>query len=156
MTGAIADRLRGIPGWLAGAVVGTGAIALLTIAIAAGAYLGYSAYLAVVSLAVAMGSIEASYLASRNWALGQRGPAAFATGAACGGSSLILVSTWTAVTPGGFALAASGVGLLGLAAAAGFLGLYRATGKSTAESMTALVVALALAYFASVLWAAVA
>jgi len=48
-----------------------------------------------------------------------------------------------------------GVGVLGLATAVGLLGVYRATGKSTPGTATAMVVVLALAYFASVLWAAV-
>jgi hypothetical protein len=64
-------------------------------------------------------------------------------------------TTFGEVQAEGFIAVASGVGVLGLATAIGLLGVYRGTGKSTAGTMTALVVTLALAYFASVLWAAV-
>lgn len=149
------ERLRSTRGWLAGAVLGAGTIAWLAVAFASNTYLEYSGYLGVVGIAIVLGSIEVTYLVWRAWALGQRGPAVASTTGAVIGSIMILASTFGGVTGEAFVGVASGVGLLGLATAMGLLGVYRATGKSTAATMTALVVTLALAYFASVLWAAV-
>jgi len=155
MTGLAVARLRSARSWLVGAVVGTGAIAWLAVAWASSDELEYSGYLGVVGIALVMGSIEVAYLVWRNWTLGQRGSAVGAATGAGLGSLLILGSTLGGVTANGFVTLAAGVMLLGLATAVGLLGVYRATGKSTAGTMTALVVTLALAYFASVLWAAV-
>ena len=155
MTELLAERLRSPRGWLVGAIAGTAALAWLAVAVASHKYLEYSGYMGVVGIALVLGSIEVAYLVWRNWALEQRGPAYGAAAGAGVGSLLIFGSTFSEVTAEGFVAVASGVGMLGLGAAIGLLGVYRATGKSTAGTMTALVVILALAYFASVLWAAV-
>ena len=155
MTEALAARLKNTRGWLVGAVVGTGAIAWLSIAWASARDLEYSGHLGVVGIALTLGSAEVAYLVWRNWALGQRGPAYVAAGGAGVGSLLILGSTLGGVEGERFVAIAMGVGVLGMATAVGLLGVYRATGKSTAGTATAMVVVLALAYFASVLWAAV-
>ena len=106
-------------------------------------------------IALTLGSTEVAYLVWRNWALEQRNPAYVAAGGAGVGSLLILGSTLGGVEAERFVAIAMGVGVLGLATAVGLLGVYRATGKSTPGTATAMVVVLALAYFASVLWAAV-
>lgn len=151
----IAERLRSPRVWLVGAVVGGGAIALIAVAWASSTRLEYSGYLGVVAVALVLGTGDVAYLVWRNWKLGQRGPAGVSSGLAGAGSLLILASTFGGLTAKVFVVLASGVGLLGLATAVGLLGVYRATGKSTAGTMAALVITLALAYFASVLWAAV-
>ncbi|NYI42232.1 hypothetical protein [Demequina lutea] len=155
MTEVLAQRLKSARGWLVGVVVGAGAIAWLSIAWASGRSLEYSGHLGVVGVALTLGSAEAAYLVWRNWALEQRGPAYGAAGGAGIGSLLILGSTLGAVEGERIVAMAMGVGLLGVATAVGLLGVYRATGKSTPATATAMVTVLALAYFASVLWAAV-
>lgn len=155
MTEVLPERLRSARGWLVGAVVGTGAVAWFSIAWASARDLEYSGHLGVVGIALTIGSAEVAYLVWRNWALEQRVPAYGAAGGASVGSLLILGSSLGGVEGERFVAMAMGVGLLGLAAAAGLLGVYRATGKSTAGTATAMVIVLALAYFASVLWAAV-
>ncbi len=155
MTEVMTQRLRSARGWLVGAVVGTGAAAWLAIAWASGRDLEFTGHLGVVGIALTLGSAEVAYLVWRNWAVDQRGAAKAATAGAGIGSLLILGSTLGGVTGQAFVAIAMGVGLLGAATAIGLLGVYRATGKSTAGTMTAMVIVLALAYFASVLWAAV-
>jgi hypothetical protein len=155
VTELLAQRLKSTRGWLVGVVVGTGAIAWLSIAWASARDLEYSGHLGVVGIALTLGSAEVTYLVWRNWALEQRGPAYGAAGGAGVGSLLILGSTLGGVEAERFVAIAMGVGVLGLATAVGLLGVYRATGKSTAGTATAMVIVLALAYFASVLWAAV-
>lgn len=155
MTEVLAQRLRSTRGWLVGVVVGTGAVAWISIAWASGRDLEYAGHLGVVGVALTIGSVEVSYLVWRNWALEQRGPAYGAAGGAGVGSLLILGSSLGGVEAGRFVAMATGVGLLGIATAVGLLGIYRVTGKSTAGTATAMVIVLALAYFASVLWAAV-
>ncbi|NTV38944.1 MAG: hypothetical protein HGA51_03165 [Demequinaceae bacterium] len=149
------ERLKSARGWLVGAVLGTGVAAWLSVAAASHNYLEFSGRLGVAGIAITLGSAEVAYLVWRNWLLGQRGPAKAAAAGASLGSLLILVSTLGGVKGEGFATMASGVGLLGAATAIGLFGVYRATGKSTAGTATAMVIVLALAYFASVLWAAV-
>ncbi len=155
MTEVMTQRLKSARGWLVGVVVGTGAVAWLSIAWASGRNLDYSGYLGVVGIAHTLGSAEVAYLVWRNWALDQRGPGKAATAGASAGSLLILGATFGGVEGEGFVAVAVGVGLLGVATAIGLLGVYRATGKSTAGTAAAMVIVLALAYFASVLWAAV-
>lgn len=155
MTEVAPDRLRSPRTWLVAAVLATGSVSWLAVAWASRRYLEYSGYLGVVAIALVLGSAEVSYLVWRNWVLEQRTMSKVAGAGASLGSVLILIATLGGVTGQGFVLMASGVGLLGLSTAAGLLGVYRATGKSTAGTMTAMVIALALAYFASVLWAAV-
>jgi hypothetical protein len=155
VTEAFAERLKSTRGWLVGVVVGTGAIAWLSIAWASRRDLEFSGRLGVVGIALTIGSTEVAYLVWRNWALEQRVPAYVAAGGAGVGSLLIVGSTLGGVEAERFVAIAMGVGLLGLATAVGLLGVYRATGKSTAGTATAMVIVLALAYFASVLWAAV-
>ncbi len=155
VTEMTAQRLKSPRGWLVGAVLGAGAVAWLAVAVASHKYLEYSGYMGVVGIALVVGSAEVAYLVWRNWALEQRVPAYGAAGGAGLGSLLILGSTLGGVTAEAFVAVASGVGLLGLAAGIGLLGVYKATGKSTAGTTTALVGILVLAYFASVLWAAV-
>jgi hypothetical protein len=150
-----AERLRSTRAWIVGGVLGIGAIAWLAVAAASGVYLEYSGYLGVVAIGLVLGSAEVSYLVWRNWGLAQRGAAAASAGGASIGSLLVFASTFGGVTAQGFVAVATGIGLLGLSTAIGLLGVYRATGKSTAGTMTALVITLTLAYFASVLWAAV-
>lgn len=149
------ERLRSTRAWIVAGVLAIGAVAWLAVAAASGVYLEYSGYLGVVAIGLVLGSVEVSYLLWLNWGLGQRSAAAAAAGGAAGGSILVFASTFSGVTAHGFVTVASGIGLLGLSTAIGLLGLYKATGKSTAGTMTALVVTLTLAYFASVLWAAV-
>lgn len=155
MTEVLAQRLRSTRGWLVGVVVGTGTVAWLSIARASVRSLEYSGHLGLVGIALTLGSTEVAYLVWRNWALEQRGPAYVATGGAGVGSLLILWSTLGGVEAERFVAIAMGVGVLGLATAVGLLGVYRVTGKSTAGTATAMVIVLALAYFASVLWGAV-
>jgi len=155
MTDVLPARLKSARGWLVGVVVGTGAVAWLAVAWASARELEFSGRLGVVGIALTLGSAEVAYLVWRNWALDQRGPGKAAAAGASVGSLLILGATFGGVKGEGFVPMAMGVGLLGAATAIGLLGVYRATGKSTAGTMTAMVVVLALAYFAAVLWAAV-
>lgn len=148
-------RLRSARGWLVGVVIGTGAAAWLFIAWASSRDLEFSGNVGLVGIALTLGSAEVAYLVWRNWALDQRGPGKAAAAGASVGSLLILGATLDGATGQAFVGMAMGVGLLGAATAIGLLGVYRATGKSTPSTATAMVIVLALAYFASVLWAAV-
>lgn len=155
MTEVVSEPLRNARTWLVGAVLATGSVSWLAVAWASRRELEFSGRLGVVGIALVLGSAEVAYLVWRNWVLEQRTISKVSASGASLGSLLILIATLGGVTAQGFVLMASGVGLLGLSTAAGLLGVYRATGKSTAATMTAMVIALALAYFASVLWAAV-
>ena len=77
------------------------------------------------------------------------------TEAASLGSLLVLIGALGELSTQGFVALASGVGLLGMATAVGLFGVYRSTGKSNAVTLTAMIIMAGLAYFASVLWAAV-
>jgi len=155
VTSTVAERLHSPRLWLVGVVIASGVAAWIAVAWASSSELEFSGYLGVVGIALVLGTLEVAYLVWRTWTLEQRGPAGVACAAAGLGSLLILSTTFGGVTANSFVALASGVGLLGAGTAAGLLGVYRATGKSTAGTMTALVITLALAYFASVLWAAV-
>ncbi len=148
-------RLRSTRGWLAGSVVATGAVALLAVAGVFSTSLDYSGYLGVVGISVALGSAEVAYLAWRNWTHGERGLARAVTAAASLGSALIAIAALGVSSTQGFVALASGVGLLGMATAVGLFGVYRSTGKSSAVTLTAMIIMVGLAYFASLLWAAV-
>ncbi len=155
MVDVLPRKLRSTRGWLAGAVVSTGAVALLAVAGAFTTPLDYSGYLGVVGISVALGSAEVAYLAWRDWAHGERGIAGAVTAAASLGSLLIVIAVLGDSGTPGFVALASGVGLLGVATAVGLFGVYRSTGKSSAGTLTAMIITVILAYFASVLWAAV-
>lgn len=152
---ALPERLRSTRGWLAGAVVATGAVAWLAVAGAFNTSFDYSGYLGVVGISVTLGSAQVAYLAWRNWTDGERGLAGAVTAAASLGSLLILIAALGQWGTRGFVALASGVGLLGMATAVGLFGVYRSTGKSSAVTLTAMMIMVGLAYFASVLWAAV-
>jgi len=109
----------------------------------------------VVGISVALGSTEVAYLAWRHWTHGERGLAVAVTEAASLGSLLVLIGALGELSTQGFVALASGVGLLGMATAVGLFGVYRSTGKSNAVTLTAMIIMAGLAYFASVLWAAV-
>ena len=155
MVDALPEKLRSTRGWLVGAVVATGAAAWLAVVWAANTSGHYSGYLGVVGISVTLGSAEVAYLAWRNWTHGERGLSGTVTAAASLGSLLILVAATGEVSTLWFVAFASGVGLLGMATAVGLFGVYRATGKSTAVTLTAMIIMVGLAYFASMLWAAV-
>ena len=155
LTEVLPQQLRSARGWLTGVVIGTGAAAWLSIAWASARDLEYSGHMGLVGIALTLGSAEVAYLVWRSWALGQKSLGKAATAGASVGSLLILGSTFGGVTGQVLVAVATGVGLLGAATAVGLLGVYRATGKSTPVTATAMVIVLALAYFASVLWAAV-
>ncbi len=155
MIDVLPKRFRSTRGWLVGAVVATGAAAWLAVAWSSNASLEYAAYLGVVGISVTLGSAETAYLAWRNWTHGERRLAAAVTAAASLGAVLILMGAIGELSTRGFVAFASGVGLLGIATAVGLFGVYRATGKSSVATLTAMIIMVGLAYFASVLWAAV-
>ena len=155
MADALPERLRSTRGWLAGAVVATGAVAWLAVASAFNTSLDYSGYLGVVVISVTLGSAQVAYLAWRNWTDGERTLGGIVTAAASLGSLLILIAALGELGTQGFVALASGVGLLGMATAVGLFGVYRSMGKSSAVTLTAMIIMVGLAYFASVLWAAV-
>jgi hypothetical protein len=142
-------------GWLAGAVVATGMLAWVAVVWAFTTSPDYEIYLGVVGISVTLGAAEVAHLAWRDWAHGERGLAVAATTAASFGSVLIGIAALGELGTQGFVALASGVGLLGMATAVGLFGVYRATGKSSASTLTAMIIMVGLAYFASVLWAAV-
>ncbi len=155
MVHVLPSKLRSTRGWLTGTVVATGAVALIAIAWVFATRLENSGYLGVVGLSVALGSAQVAYLAWLNWTHGERALAQAAAAAASLGSLFIVVAALGELRTQGFVALASGVGLLGMATAAGLFGMYRATGKSSAVTLTAMMIMVALAYFASVLWVAV-
>ena len=148
-------KFRSTRGWLATAVAATGAVSWLAVAWAFNTSLDYSGYLGVVGISVTLGSAEVAYLAWGNWTHGERGLAVAVTAAASLGSLLVLVAALGELSTQGFVALASGVGLLGMATAVGLFGVYRSTGKSSAVTLTAMIIMVGLAYAASELWAAV-
>ena len=148
-------RMRSTRGWLVLAIAAAGLVAWVAVAWASARNLEYSGYLGVVGIALTLGSLEVAYLVWHGWKLGQTRTAIAATVTASAGSLLIFIATVIGVTAPGFAALASGVGLLGFSCAIGLLGLYRGAARTTATSLSALLIALMLAYFASLLWAAV-
>jgi hypothetical protein len=155
MVDVLPSKLRSTRGWLTAAVVSTGAVALVAIAWAFATPLDNAGYLGVVGISVALGSAEVAYLAWRNWTHGERALAKAVTAAASLGSLLIVSAALRELSTQGFVALASGVGLLGMATAVGLFGMYRATGRSSVVTLTAMIIVVALAYLASVLWAAV-
>lgn len=155
MMDVLPRKLRSTRGWLAGAVAGTGAVAWLAVVWAFTTSPDYESYLGVVAISVTLGSAEVAYLAWRNWTHGERGLAGAVAAAASLGSLLILIAALGELGTQGFVALASGVGLLGMSTAVGLFGMYRSTGKSSASTLTAMIIVVGLAYFASVLWAAV-
>lgn len=155
MIDSVPDRLRNPRTLLVWAVVIAGAVAWMAVAWASSHYLDFSQYLGLVGIGITIGSIEVAFLVWRAWAVNERTPAAVSAGAACAGSLMILVATLGGVKAQGFVLIATGVGLLGMACAAGLYGLYRGAGRTTAATVVAVGVIATLAYFSSLLWEAV-
>lgn len=154
-TDILAQRLKSTRTWLVVAVVVTGAAAWVSAAGAGNAEFVGTDYRGAVSLAVVLGSAEAAYLSWRNGGHAERRlSAASATGATLG-SLLIALGATTQAEGAGTASVAAGVGLLGIACFIGIFGLYRATGKSSAATLTGMFVATGLAYIASMLWSAI-
>lgn len=148
-------RLRSVRAWLVGAVLGCAGAAWIAVAMASTHYLEFSGRLGVAGIALTLGAVEASYLIAHDWMLRQRAPAiAAATGASLG-ALLVLFAVVAGLTAGSFAVIAAGVGIMGFSCAIGLYGLFRGMGKSTPGTVTGLVLVLALAYLAQVLWAAV-
>lgn len=150
-----APHFRAPRTWLMIGVLAPGAIAWVVVALASSTYLEYSGYLGVVGVALTVGSLEASYLVSRVWDLGNRREAIAAAAVAAAGSSLVFVAMLGGVTHTGFVQVASGVGLVGFSSVVGVWSLFRAQGKSSPATLLGLAIALLLAYFASFLWGAV-
>lgn len=155
MIEALPQRLRSTRGWLVAAVVTTGATAWLSVAWASRTTLEYSGHLGLAGISLALASAEVAYLAWHNWTHGERVLGGVAAAGVSIGSGLVLMATVGGVSGQSFVAIASGVGLLGLATAVGLFGVYKTTGKSTPATLTAMIIVAGLAYFASVLWAAV-
>ncbi len=154
MTDILTQRLKNARAWLVVAVVATGVVGCVSAVGAASEALADANYRGAVSLAVALGSAQAAYLSWRNWAHAERKlSVASATGASLG-SLLIALGASTQAASSGTVSLASGVGLLGIAAFVGIFGIYRATGKSSAATMTGMMLGAGLAYLASMLWSA--
>ncbi len=152
---ALPARLKSARGWLAGAVVAAGATAWMAVARASNTSVEHAGHLGLVGVSVTLGTAEVAYLVWRNWTHGERRIAVVVTATASLGSLLILGAAIGGVSAQGMGASAVGVALLGMSTAVGLFGVYRATGRSSAATLTGMFMVLGLAYFAAVLWNAV-
>lgn len=155
MTGIPTRRLKSARAWLVITVVATGAAGWVFVADATSATPAAADYRGAVGLAVVLGSVEAAYLSWRNWAHAERGLSVASATVASLGSLLIAVGSATQADSSGAVSIASGVGLLGIASFVGIFGMYRATGKSSAVTLTGMTLGVGLAYLASMLWSTI-
>lgn len=155
MTDVLAQRLKSTRFWLVVAVVVAGAAAWILAMAASDSVLSGANHRVAVALAVVLGSAEVAYLSWRNWGHAERGLSVGAAAAATLGSLLIALGATAQFEGAGAVSVASGVGLLGIAAFVGIFGIYRATGKSSAATLTGMIVSASLAYLASTLWGAI-
>lgn len=151
----VVKRLKSARGWMAVAVVAAGVAAWVAVAWSSSAAFDGSRQRDLVGVAVVAGTAEAAYLAWRNWSHWERRLAGIVTGAGIAGAALVALGATLASAGPATVSCASGIGVLGIGNALGLFGLYRATGKSSAATLTAMVIVVGLAYVASLLWGAV-
>ena len=142
-------------GWFLGAILGSAGIAWLTVGFGASEYLTYLRPLSVAAVGLVIGGLEAAYLAWILWGIGDKLVSAGVTALAVGGSLLVAAYALGGVFAADMALVASGLGLLGFSIAVGVWGSFRSAVRTTAKTATGLVIAAAVAYFASLIWTAV-
>lgn len=149
------ERLRSPRGWLVGIVIALCASAWIAVGFASTNYLLYSRQLGVAGIALVVGCIEVTYLISTAWMHGEKLFAGAAATLASAGAVMVWAATGGGVTGSDFVMIASGVGMVGFANGVGLMGVFRSKARSTASSVTALVIICFIAYFASLMWSTV-
>lgn len=142
-------------GWFLGAILGSASIAWLAVGFGASEYLLFMRPLSVAAVGLVVGSLEAAYLSWTLWGIADKLVSSGVTALAVLGSALITGSTVGGVVAADLAVVASGLGLIGFGIAVGVWGVFKSAVRTTAKTATGLIIAAAVAYFASLIWTAV-